>query len=226
VSSPETAQLRALGAKLALYIRRGDRPPSTAALQAVVADLTAATPELTPPLRDLVGRVSFQALIPLAAQGSGSVQRDALIQEVRRIYTPEVVASLQEILNGFLECSGPAKRTASANPVKPEPPTASKRVHPANERPSKAPTSRKPTGPSDSQPQRGLAHGLLSLWTYLVIALAPFWVGHLRGAPYHPGVVGCSLFLMALCFWDWRSGRGAAESRDGITRRGGGHRHR
>ncbi len=169
-------------------------------------------------------------MIPLAAQGSGSVQRDALIQEVRRIYTPEVVASLQEILNGFLECSGPAKRTASANPAKPEPPTASKRVHPANESPSKAPTSRKPTGPSDSQPQRGLARGPLPLWEYLNIALQPFWVGligHLRGDPYHPGfLVGGSLFLMALCFWDWRRGRRAAQSRDGITRRGGGHRHR
>jgi hypothetical protein len=75
-------------------------------MQSVIADLTANQSDIGPPLRDLVARTQFQVLIPLAASGTGEIQRNALIVEVRRIYNPDIVFALQEFLNGFLECSG------------------------------------------------------------------------------------------------------------------------
>jgi len=108
------ARLRSLGAQLAKYVR--DRPGSSghsiSAMQSVIADLTANQPDIGPPLRDLVARIQFQTLIPLAASGTGEIQHNVLIAEVRRIYHPDVVFVLQEFLNGFLECSG-----GSAAPV-------------------------------------------------------------------------------------------------------------
>ena len=103
-----STRLRSLGAQLAKYVR--DRPGSSghsiSAMQSVIADLTANQPDLGTPLRDLVARTQFQTLIPLAASGTGEIQRNALIMEVRRIYNPDIVFALQEFLNGFLECSG------------------------------------------------------------------------------------------------------------------------
>ncbi len=99
----ETRQLRALGQRLALYVRSRNKPVSRAALQAVTADLTAEYPELSQPLGDLVGRPGFRALLPLASQGRGTVEREALIQDAARIYLPGVTEALREVLGGFLE---------------------------------------------------------------------------------------------------------------------------
>ena len=140
----ESRNLRALGARLALYVRNGDNPVSRAALQAVAADLAAGLPEIGPPLGDLVGRPGFRALLPLAGQGKGEVEREALIQDAARIYLPEVTAALREILNGFLEAPirsyatppgrvpEPAPRTRPASPTAPytNPPSRGSRPNP------------------------------------------------------------------------------------------------
>jgi hypothetical protein len=72
----------------------------------VVDDLAAGMPDLQAPLRDLVTRQSFGTLLPHARSGGGSIQRDALIQEISRIYHPALLVEVQEVLNGFLDTNG------------------------------------------------------------------------------------------------------------------------
>ena len=94
-----------VGAELARYVRSraGQGRPLVTALQAVVSDIAAITPNLAIPLRDLVSRQGFQVLIPLAGSGSGELQRKALIDDIRQLYHPDVAQALVEVLNGFLE---------------------------------------------------------------------------------------------------------------------------
>jgi len=56
-------------------------------------------------MRELVSRPSFAAIQFHAGSGSGSIQRDSLLQEIRRSYTPEVITSVSELLNGLLDLS-------------------------------------------------------------------------------------------------------------------------
>jgi len=128
------AHPRALGAQLAKYVR--NRPGSSghaiSAMQSVIADLTADQPDLGPPLRDLVARAQFQTLIQLAGSGTGEIQRNALINDLSRIYNPDTLSTIQEFLNGFLECSG-----GSASPA----PRAPSPVVPAQDLPASAATA-------------------------------------------------------------------------------------
>jgi hypothetical protein len=125
VDPTETRRLRALGQRLALYVRSGNKPVSRAALQAVTADLTAEYPELSQPLGDLVGRPGFRALLPLASQGRGTVEREALIQDAARIYLPGVTEALREVLGGFLELpETAAKQVVEPRTTNSELPTA------------------------------------------------------------------------------------------------------
>lgn len=122
--APTSAQLRSLGAQLAKFVRSSEAAPfSAGAMQGVVADLTAGNSSLGLPLRDLVSRPAFRSLLPYAASGSGSVQRDALIQDISQIYKADVVKSIEAVINGFLECSSdsavPAPRKTPA--VEPDP---------------------------------------------------------------------------------------------------------
>ncbi len=100
-------RLRALGSELADFIKAtpGDQI-TTPSLQAVIADLAVDHPDLVAPLKDLVSRQTFRSLIPMATSGGGAIQRDALIQEISRIYHPDVLVDIEEVLNGFLEASG------------------------------------------------------------------------------------------------------------------------
>lgn len=102
-----TEQLRLIGSQLGEYVRgQSGNPPSPGALQGVIADLTASLPDLQAPLRDLVGRQAFTALLPYALSPGGSIQRDALIQEISRVYNAKVLVEAEEVLNGFLDASG------------------------------------------------------------------------------------------------------------------------
>ena len=104
VSTHHLAHYR-VGAELARYVRSqtGQGVTPVTALQAVVADIAATTPNLAIPLRDLVSRQGFQELIPLAGSGTGELQRKALVDDIRQLYHPDVVQALVEVLNGFLE---------------------------------------------------------------------------------------------------------------------------
>jgi len=101
-----------LGAELAKYVRSqtGQGVPPVTALQAVVADIAATTPNLAIPLRDLVSRQGLQVLLPLAGSGSGELQCKALVDDIRQLYHPDVVQALVEVLNGFLERYGEKAR--------------------------------------------------------------------------------------------------------------------
>ncbi len=108
MTTPDITLLRSLGRQLGEFVlqRQGASRPTPVALQGVVADLAAGTPDLQAPLRDLVSRQSFGALLPHARSGGGLIQRDALIQEISRVYHPEVLVEMEEVLNGFLDASG------------------------------------------------------------------------------------------------------------------------
>ncbi|WP_255020276.1 hypothetical protein [Cyanobium sp. WKJ7-Wakatipu] len=68
--------------------------------------MTAGQSDLQAPLRDLVSRQSFAALLPHAGSNGGLIQRDALIQEISRVYHPDVLIFIEEVLNGFLDSKG------------------------------------------------------------------------------------------------------------------------
>jgi hypothetical protein len=99
--------LRALGSHLAVFIKhRSPEQLTASSLQAVIADLAVDHSDLIAPLKDLVSRQSFLSLIPHATSGGGAIQRDALIQEISRVYHPAVLIEIEDVLNGFLESSG------------------------------------------------------------------------------------------------------------------------
>ena len=93
-----------LGLALGRFVKeQGQRHP--AQLTAVIADLSADHPDLQAPLRDLVTRESFLSLLHKARSGGGLIQRDAVIQEMKSIYQQDILANLEEVLNGFLDIS-------------------------------------------------------------------------------------------------------------------------
>lgn len=107
MATADSDQLRSLGRQLGEYVaRQGGILPAPAALQGVVADLTAGQSDFQAPLRDLVSRQSFAALLPHARSSGGLIQRDALIQEISRVYHPDVLIFIEEVLNGFLDSKG------------------------------------------------------------------------------------------------------------------------
>jgi hypothetical protein len=95
-----------IGKALASHLNETSGAPSVAALQGMIADLAADQTDLVAPLKDLVSRQSFRALIPNALSGGGAIQRDALVKEISRVYHPAVLIAIEEVLNGFLESSG------------------------------------------------------------------------------------------------------------------------
>ena len=93
-----------LGLALGRFVKeQGQRHP--AQLTAVIADLSADHRDLQAPLRDLVTRESFLSLLHKARSGGGLIQRDAVIQEMKSIYQQDILANLEEVLNGFLDLS-------------------------------------------------------------------------------------------------------------------------
>ncbi len=93
---------RQIGLALANHLNEANGVPSVVSLQGMIADLAADFPELLVPLRDLVTRPTFQGLIAKAGSGSGALQRDALINEVRPVFSVQVLDALTEVLDGFL----------------------------------------------------------------------------------------------------------------------------
>ena len=112
-------QLIGLGRQIGEYVQRqsGHRF-NIQSLQGVVADLASDMPDLKAPLRDLVARQSFPSLFPHVLSGDGVLQRDALVQEVSHIYSPELHSQIEHVLNGLLAVSSdvaPSVRAAVAD---------------------------------------------------------------------------------------------------------------
>jgi len=92
-----------IGVEFERNIRQGSGVDcSTSVLQGLIADLTAENHELYAILKDLVGRQSFKVLLPLAGTGTGRLEKDALIQEINRVYLPAVCYQVSQFLDGFL----------------------------------------------------------------------------------------------------------------------------
>lgn len=103
---PEERSLRSLGADLARYVRAwGGSSPSAARWQSLVADLVSDHPGLELPLRDLINRPGFQALLARAGSGEGALERDALMQQLQSTFAPQVLMAVEAVLNGFLDLS-------------------------------------------------------------------------------------------------------------------------
>lgn len=142
---------RRIGADLARFVRQqGGQLPSASALQGVVADLVAGQAELLLPLRDLVNRPTFRALAGLAGSGSGVVQRDALLQELRSTYAPGLLASIRETLNGFLDLPAEPGFPSAAQ----APPPRSQTSYEPVAKPPFAPPSEPDLGPAQDSSVR------------------------------------------------------------------------
>jgi hypothetical protein len=150
------SELRLLGERLAGHLRQAaGRRDSVAGRQALVADLFAGYADLLIPLKDLVSRPSFAALLAPDGARRAAIQRDALLAELQVLYAPPVVARVAEVLNGLLGLSAaapipaPSATAPQAVPVSaPAPPRPVPRAVPAPPRPesttSTAPASRSP----------------------------------------------------------------------------------
>jgi hypothetical protein len=98
VTPEQRSQYRAIGRRLAAYVRQlADLPPS-ASLQAVVSDLLGNHGELDLPLKDLVSRPAFRSLTRKAGSGGGSLERHALLQSMQATFSPQVIEALGELL--------------------------------------------------------------------------------------------------------------------------------
>ena len=118
VTPEQRRQYRAIGGRLALYVRQqqGGLPP-VSTLLAVAADLAGEQSQLVLPLRELVSRPSFPSLAGKAGSGSGSLERQALLQSMEATFAPALIAALGEILSGFLDLpSGPTPSQNTSQP--------------------------------------------------------------------------------------------------------------
>jgi hypothetical protein len=110
---------RLTGGRLGAYIR--SKQPTTQQIQALLGDLLS-NDELLIPAKDAVARPGFKQLASLAGSGTGTVQRNALLQELARAYLPSVVNDLKKLLNGMLDI-GEAKDSSDLKEREKEQPT-------------------------------------------------------------------------------------------------------
>lgn len=115
-------ELRALGVRLAGYLADLHGGKAAAGVrQALVADLFVGFDDLLVPLKDLVSRPGFEALLE---QGKGitersRIQRDVLLRDLQQIYAPVVLTQVAEVLNGMLGLASDAFSSAVGDEVTP-----------------------------------------------------------------------------------------------------------
>jgi hypothetical protein len=150
MNSTQKAELRAIGASLANHVRLAKgRTATPTARQALVADLCGELDDLVIPLKDVVSRRSFESFLHLGdPQIGAAVQRDALLSELQKIYSPVVIERIAAVLNGFLDLvptyQTPSAAASSSQPDYPQPePSMGSRdkageaaMHPRDGRPS------------------------------------------------------------------------------------------
>lgn len=107
---------RRVGGQLRAYLRANE--PSTQQIQALLGDLLA-DDELLLPMRDAVARPGFAAFKSHAGSGIGTMQRQALLQELGRSYLPSVVEGIGTVLAGILDPASDqvTSEVASSNPI-------------------------------------------------------------------------------------------------------------
>jgi hypothetical protein len=108
--------LRRVGSDLAKFVlRRPRKELGTKVLQGVISDYAATQPHLVTPLKDIVSKAAFQALLPLALTGKGVDKRDALIKDISEVYHPYILNAIEEVVNGFLNTSSASSLLPSSN---------------------------------------------------------------------------------------------------------------
>lgn len=102
--STDLENMRKLGQTLADHVNSLQEPSeySVLAMQAIAADLIDTSGELLIPTMDLLGRPSFRRLVRFAGTGSGSIHRNALLNELETIYGAKTLSAMSEFMNGFL----------------------------------------------------------------------------------------------------------------------------
>ena len=89
---------------MASHINQSSGLPTGAALQGMIADLAADHPELLLAMRDMVTRPAFQLLIASDKSGRGGIlHRDVLINELRPIFSAQVLEALIDLIDGMLD---------------------------------------------------------------------------------------------------------------------------
>ena len=178
-------QWRELGKSLAHALGQSNGAMTTPArLQGLVADVAAEHTELLMPLKELVSRPAFQALVPKAGSGSGVVQRDVLIQDLEATFSLPVISALAELLDGFLDLppgSTGHGEVVAEGATQPDPSSSQPGSNqpPAHAPPRSAPEA-VPLRPADSaslapQPEQGgipvMRLAMLSLATAIAVAV-------------------------------------------------------
>lgn len=162
-------------------------------LQGIAADLVGSDERLLLPLRNLVSLPGFRALIPLAGSGRGLPERDALLQDIRETFSPQIVEALGEVLSGFLALPSPHGSDAqdqepTTRDPAPTPRTQAQPSPPAQE-PQPNPLYPAAPPPSRSGPSAALFLfvAVLALGAGVVLGtrVTPFclWTGQCHAAP-------------------------------------------
>lgn len=158
VPSPD----HALGVNLASLIReQGDAAFESGVISrrilAQVQDILGPDTTLATPLRDLLSRPAFRLLLSQAGRGQNTGVRDALLTDLREVYSAAVVRRLTAVLNG---CLGIAD-TCSPGPD-PEPSGAESA--PARGRPVTSPGRTSTLIPALSLISGGLLVAMAAFW--------------------------------------------------------------
>jgi hypothetical protein len=174
VDGRDRPQWRELGQRLARTLSQsGGSIGTPARLQGLVADLAADRQELLLPLKDLVSRPAFQALIPKAGSGSGAVQRDGLIQAMEATFSRQVIQALRELLDGFLDLPPGSGAQAVDQPDVPVPQPAAPPPAPSPPRPNLQPApAATPLRRAEAAPLVGAAEPRTPVLRLLLLSLA------------------------------------------------------
>ena len=104
VNQDERELYRSFGSRLADVLRQSQGPlPAGPVLQAIAADVLGDRTDLLIPLKYLVACPGFGRLISKAGSGSGAVERQALVADLEKTFSPSVINAIDELLGGFLD---------------------------------------------------------------------------------------------------------------------------
>ena len=177
----ERKQYRAIGGRLAVVLRqRKEQLPSPAAMQGIAADLVGDKTEILLPLKDLLSRPGFQLLLAKAGSGRGVVERQALLADLEKTFSPAVITALEELLGGFLDL--PMTSGSAPSEVRTEPHSVPRAQERANqkqqEQTSPTPTTAPVPAPQTPSKKAGnpvaLALGVSVLTATLAVAGTAF----------------------------------------------------
>ena len=127
-------------------------------------------------MKDLLSRPGFQLLVAKAGSGRGVVERQALLADLERTFSPAVITALEELLGGFLDL--PMTSGSSPSEVRTEPRSAPRAQERANQKqreqtsppPATAPVPARQTPSKKAGNPVALALGVSVLTATLAVA--------------------------------------------------------